>query len=66
VDLAAFARLRDAFFGVQFTGRLGRIAAPTRVLPGAGHAACLESPAAFDEAVLGFLDSVEHALVRNG
>jgi pimeloyl-ACP methyl ester carboxylesterase len=66
VDLAAFAGLRDAFFGVQFTGRLGRIAAPTLVLPGAGHAARLESPAAFQEAVLEFLDSVDYALLRNG
>jgi pimeloyl-ACP methyl ester carboxylesterase len=29
-----------------------------RVLPGAGHAVCLESPQAFNEAVLGFLASV--------
>lgn len=32
-----------------------RIGAPHRVIPGAGHACCLEDPAAFDEAVLGFL-----------
>ncbi len=29
-----------------------------RVLPGAGHAVCMESPAAFNRAVLGFLDTV--------
>ncbi len=94
VDLAAFVRLCDAFLGVDFTARLGRIAAPTcvlvggedrlkgveyaerihraiagsrlRILPGAGHAACLESPAAFNEAVLGFLDTVEHDLAEAG
>jgi 3-oxoadipate enol-lactonase len=94
VDLAAFVRLCDAFLGVQFTDRLGRIASPTcvivggedrlkgmdyagrihramagsrlRVLPGAGHAACLESPAAFNEAVLGFLEAVEHDLSDAG
>ena len=31
-----------------------------RVLPGAGHAVCMESPAAFNSAVLGFLDTVRH------
>jgi len=29
-----------------------------RVLPGAGHAVCMESPAAFNSAVLGFLDTI--------
>ena len=29
-----------------------------RVLPGAGHAVCMESPAAFNSAVLGFLETI--------
>lgn len=94
VDLAAFARLCDAFFEVDFTRELGRVEAPAcvivggadrlkgldyaerihramagsrlHVLPGAGHASCLESPAAFNQAVLGFLDSVEEGSRSNG
>jgi 3-oxoadipate enol-lactonase len=83
LDLAAVARLCDAFLNVDFTSRLATLRVPTciivgqrdhlngpgyaatihraiagseiRVLPGAGHAVCMESPGAFNAAVLEFL-----------
>ncbi len=86
LDLAAVARLCDAFLEVDFTGRLHEVRVPTciivgqqdhlkgtgyaetihraipgsrlKVLPGAGHAVCMESPVAFNAAVLEFLHSV--------
>jgi len=86
LDLAAVARLCDAFLAVNLTGRLHDIRVPTciivgqqdhlkgagyaelihkaipgsrlKTLPGAGHAVCMESPGAFNAAVLEFLDSL--------
>jgi 3-oxoadipate enol-lactonase len=86
LDLAAVARLCDAFLGVDFTARLPELRVPTCIivgqqdhlkgtgyaatihqaipgsrlleLPGAGHAVCMESPGAFNAAVLEFLDSL--------
>jgi len=94
LDLAAVARLCDAFLDVDFTGRLHEITAPTcvivgerdllktrryaeaihrairgselHVLPGAGHAVCLESPAVFNATVLDFLASVRAGSDRSG
>jgi 3-oxoadipate enol-lactonase len=89
LDLAAVARLCEAFLDVDFTGRLGEIRVPTciivgqqdhlkgpgyaetihraiagsrlRILPGAGHAVCMESPGAFNAVVLEFLESIGDA-----
>jgi 3-oxoadipate enol-lactonase len=86
LDLAAVARLCDAFLDLNFTARLSRVKAPTcvivgqldllkgpgyaetiqqaipgsqlRVLAGAGHSVCMESPAAFNAAVLDFLQMI--------
>ncbi len=53
---------RDLLKGIEYAEVIHHAIAGSElhVLPGAGHAACLEAPAAFNETVLAFLEAVEH------